>query len=43
VFLTGSTDRRIPEARGICTGRGGTFVDLLVPLSYTCALPLRLI
>jgi hypothetical protein len=29
---------RIPEARSICTGRHGTFVDL-APLSYSCLLP----
>jgi hypothetical protein len=31
-------NRRVPEARNICTGRGGTFVNLL-PLSYSCLLP----
>jgi hypothetical protein len=33
-----STNRRVSEARGICTAGGGTFVSLL-PLSYTCLLP----
>ncbi|MDX3187729.1 calcium-binding protein [Streptomyces sp. MN03-5084-2B] len=31
-------DRRVTEARRICTGAGGTFVSLL-PLSYACLLP----
>ncbi|MCX2949110.1 calcium-binding protein [Lentzea sp. NEAU-D7] len=31
-------NRRVQEARGICTGAGGTFVSLL-PLSYACLLP----
>ncbi len=31
-------DRRVQEARGICTGANGTFVNLL-PLSYACLLP----
>jgi hypothetical protein len=31
-------NRRVNEARNICTGRRGTFVDLL-PLSYACVLP----
>jgi hypothetical protein len=31
-------DRRVTEARSICTGAGGTFVNLL-PLSYACLLP----
>jgi Ca2+-binding RTX toxin-like protein len=31
-------DRRVVEARNICTGRSGTFVNLL-PLSYACVLP----
>ncbi|GAB2958444.1 calcium-binding protein [Saccharothrix stipae] len=31
-------NRRVPEARRICTGAGGTFVSLL-PLSYSCLLP----
>jgi hypothetical protein len=31
-------DRRVVEARRICTGRGGTFVNLL-PASYACVLP----
>jgi hypothetical protein len=33
-----TTDRRVQEARNICTAAGGTFVNLL-PLSYTCLLP----
>ncbi len=32
------TNRRVQEARNICTGAGGTFVSLL-PLSYACLLP----
>jgi len=32
------TNRRAQEARNICTGAGGTFVNLL-PLSYACLLP----
>jgi hypothetical protein len=32
------TERRASEARNICTGQGGTFVNLL-PLSYSCLLP----
>jgi Ca2+-binding RTX toxin-like protein len=32
------TDRRAAEARNICTGQGGTFVNLL-PASYACVLP----
>jgi hemolysin type calcium-binding protein len=32
------TNRRAREARGICTGAHGTFVNLL-PLSYACLLP----
>jgi hypothetical protein len=32
------TNRRAQEAHGICTGAGGTFVNLL-PLSYACLLP----
>jgi Ca2+-binding RTX toxin-like protein len=36
----GSTNRRVSEARAICTGAGGTFVNLL-PLSYSCLLPTR--
>jgi len=39
VFLSAPADPRVPEARNICTGRGGTFVDAL-PLSYACVLPL---
>ncbi len=31
-------NRRVTEARRICTGAGGTFVSLL-PLSYACLLP----
>ncbi|MFI6026611.1 hypothetical protein [Amycolatopsis magusensis] len=31
-------NRRVPEATKICTGAGGTFVNL-VPLSYACLLP----
>ena len=31
-------NRRVQEARSICTGAGGTFVSLL-PLSYACLLP----
>jgi hypothetical protein len=31
-------DRRVVEARNICTGLGGTFVNLL-PASYSCLLP----
>jgi hypothetical protein len=31
-------NRRVTEARRICTGAGGTFVNLL-PLSYACVLP----
>jgi hypothetical protein len=31
-------DRRVREARNICRGSGGTFVNLL-PLSYACLLP----
>jgi hypothetical protein len=31
-------DRRVDEARTICTGRSGTFVNLL-PASYGCVLP----
>ena len=31
-------DRRVEEASGICTGRRGTFVNLL-PASYACVLP----
>jgi hypothetical protein len=31
-------NRRAPEAMNICTGAGGTFVNLL-PLSYACLLP----
>jgi len=31
-------DRRVTEARNICTGRRGAFVNLL-PLSYACVLP----
>jgi Ca2+-binding RTX toxin-like protein len=38
VFLRPSRDPRVTEARGICTGRRGTFVNLL-PASYACVLP----
>jgi hypothetical protein len=38
VFLTPDPDHRIPEARNICTNRGGTFTD--ADLVYTCVLPL---
>jgi RTX calcium-binding nonapeptide repeat (4 copies) len=38
VFLRPSRDPRVTKARGICTGRGGRFVNLL-PLSYACVLP----
>jgi hypothetical protein len=38
VFLIPSADARVTEARNICTGRGGTFVNLL-PASYACVLP----
>jgi hypothetical protein len=31
-------DHRVPEARNICTGLRGTFVDL-APVSYSCLLP----
>jgi hypothetical protein len=31
-------NRRVDEARKICTGRSGTFVNLL-PVSYACVLP----
>jgi len=34
------TNRRVTEASNICTGAGGTFVNLL-PLSYACLLPTR--
>jgi hypothetical protein len=33
-----AADRRVTEARRICTGAGATFVSLL-PLSYACLLP----
>ena len=39
VFLNPSSDPRATEAKNICTGRRGTFVNLL-PLSYACILPL---
>jgi hypothetical protein len=39
VFLSPPSNPRATEASNICTGRGGTFVNLL-PLSYACLLPL---
>jgi len=39
VFLSPPANPRVPEAKSICTGRHGTFVNLL-PLSYACVLPL---
>ncbi|WP_199443516.1 calcium-binding protein [Umezawaea beigongshangensis] len=33
-----SNNRRVPEARAICTGAGGTFVNAL-PAAYSCLLP----
>jgi hypothetical protein len=39
VFLNPSSNPRATEAKNICTGRRGTFVNLL-PLSYACILPL---
>jgi hypothetical protein len=38
VFLRRPSDARVTEARNICTGRGGRFVNLL-PVSYACLLP----
>jgi hypothetical protein len=36
--LNPPADARVNEARTICTGSGGTFVNLM-PLSYSCVLP----
>jgi RTX calcium-binding nonapeptide repeat (4 copies) len=38
VFLNPNADPRVNEARNICTGRGGTFVNPLPP-TYACLLP----
>jgi hypothetical protein len=39
VFLSTSANQRLPEARKICTGRGGTFVVTPLSKGYSCVLP----